>query len=219
MAIRAVGFDLDYTLAVPARERAELLAEATEAVGAEPIRREDYLEAHREHLTGETRAPIFETLLPEGRTEGTATELAERYRRAINDAIVPVAGVEAMLAELRDRYRVGLLTNGPIAAQRSKLETLGWTDAFDAAIVSGELDAGKPNAAAFGALCSALEASPEETVYVGDDPEFDVGGAKAAGLGAVQVCFEGGPGRDERADAHVDRDRLPERLPGILEAL
>jgi len=38
-----------------------------------------------------------------------------------------------MLADLRGEYRVGLLTNGPVRAQRDKLETLGWEDAFDAA--------------------------------------------------------------------------------------
>ena len=219
MPIRAVGFDLDYTLVVPARERSELLAEAVEAVGAGPIGREAYLEAHREHLTGETRAPIFETLLEGEDGEGTARELAETYRRVINEAIAPAPGVESMLADLRERYPVGLLTNGPVAAQRSKLETLGWADAFDAVVVSGDLEAGKPDPGAFEALCSALESSPAETAYVGDDPEFDVGGAKSAGLTAVQVCFEGGPAADPRADAHVDRDELPERLPEVLETL
>ena len=63
MTIEAVGFDLDYTLAVPERDRARLLADAVESVGAAPITREAYLEAHRENLTGETRAPIFEDLL------------------------------------------------------------------------------------------------------------------------------------------------------------
>lgn len=223
--ISAVGFDLDYTLVVPARERAALLDEAVDAVGAEPIGRDAYLEAHREHLTGETRAPIFEALLSGGNGEdrgdrgSRAEELAETYRRVINESIVPLEGVESMLADLHDRYRVGLLTNGPVRAQRSKLETLGWTDAFDAVVVSGELEAGKPDPEPFEELCSALQTDPEETAYVGDDVEADVGGAKAAGLAVVQVCHEGGPDRDPRADAHVDWDEMVERLPGILETL
>ena len=62
---RAVVFDLDYTLAVPERDRATILAEAAQAAGAPPLSREAYLEAHRRNLTRETREPIFADLLAE----------------------------------------------------------------------------------------------------------------------------------------------------------
>ena len=246
MTIKAVGFDLDYTLAVPESDRSRILADAVEAVGAPPITREAYLEAHRRNLTGETRAPIFEDLLGGDAVDGTdafgsdgeeghvaeadrdeergeadprAVELAREYREAVNAALVPVAGVEGMLASLRERYRVGLLTNGPTVAQREKLATLEWTDSFDATVVTGELSAGKPDGAAFEALLGALESTPGETVYVGDEVEADVGGATGAGLFAIQVVFDGGPDPDDRADAHVRRGDLARELPGIIESL
>lgn len=240
MTVKAVAFDLDYTLAVPDRDRARLLAEAVESVGAPPITREAYLEAHRRNLTGETRAPIFEDLLAgSGRKDGRgesdaeeldvdvewrdadvrAIELAREYRETINDALVPVPGVEEMLASLRERYTVGLLTNGPTVAQREKLSTLGWEDTFDATLVTGELTAGKPDAAAFEALLEVLEAAPEETVYVGDEVDADVGGASAAGITVVQVVFEGGPAPDPRAHRHVRREDLPRELPDVLETV
>lgn len=217
MTIRAVGFDLDYTLAVPDRARSRLLTEATEAVGAAPISRNAYLAAHRRNLTGETRAPIFEELVDGG--DGQADDLARAYREAVNASLVPVDGVEDMLADLRERYRVGLLTNGPTVAQREKLAVLGWESAFDEVVITGELTAGKPDRAAFEALLSALNEEAASTVYVGDEVEADVKGAMNAGLSVVQVTYPGGPAPDPRSDARVERDAIARDLPRVLESL
>lgn len=219
MGLSAVAFDLDYTLAVPARDRQTLLDEATEAVGAPPLTREAYLGAHDDNLTTETRTPIFESLLEGAETEATPTDLAVAYRERVTASLVPVAGVERLVADLRRRYRVGLLTNGPAVAQRDKLTALGWTDAFDVALVTGELDAGKPDIEAFAVLLDALDSAPDETAYVGDDVAADIGGAADAGLLPIQVCFPGGAAPDPRAVAHVDRDELADRLPEVLADL
>jgi putative hydrolase of the HAD superfamily len=157
---------------------------------------------------------VFERLFEDA---DVAAAAARAYRDRVNAALEPVPGVEAMLAGLRGRYRLGLLTNGPVVAQRSKLTALGWTDAFDAALVTGELAAGKPEPAAFESLLAELDADPAETVFVGNDVTADVQGAVAAGIDAVQVCYPDGPARDPDALAHVDRDELAEHLPAILD--
>jgi putative hydrolase of the HAD superfamily len=217
MTTAAVAFDLDDTLAVTTVDREQLLRAAMRDVGAPPRTRAAYLEAHADNLTARSREPIFERLLEGLETDATPAALARAYRERVNASLEPVPGVEAMLAALGERYRLGLLTNGPVIAQRSKLEALGWQDRFDAALVTGELRAGKPDAAAFEALLEALGTAPSETVYVGDDVDADVRGAAAAGIDAVQVLFEGGPAPDPAAMAHLDRDELAERLPALLE--
>lgn len=219
MSIEGVGFDLDHTLAVPATDRRSLLAEAVDAVDAPPIGREEYVRAHRRNLAGRTREVIFADLLEDGPEGASARELARAYRRRVNDALVPVDGAEDLLAGLRDRYRVGLLTNGPVRAQRSKLDVLGWTDAFDAVVVSGEVGAGKPDRRAFEALLDRLGTVAGRTAYVGDETEADVVGAAEAGLRVVQVLTPEGPGRHPRADRAVDRASLAADLPGVLEGL
>lgn len=219
MPIRGVAFDLDYTLTVPTRDRETLLSEAVAAVGAPAISREEYLATHRAHLTDESREPIFSDLLGRRETEADPGALATAYREAVTGALVPVEGVERLLESLREQYRVGLLTNGPARAQRAKLERLGWTDSFDAALVTGELPAGKPDGAAFEALVDALGTEPAETVYVGDDVRDDVGGAADAGLLPVQVLSAEGPPVDPRAVAAVDRGSLSRDLPDLLAAL
>lgn len=248
---RAVVFDLDYTLAVPERDRATLLAAASEAAGAPALSREAYLEAHGDVAHETTRAPIFERLLSEsegsrdsdtGDIDTAVTDTADAdtavadttvadtadadpeaiaaaYREAVAESVRPIAGAAELVTDLRRRYAVGLLTDGPVLAGRSKLEALGWTDLFDAAVVTGEVGADKPDPRAFEAVCERLGVAPEEAVYVGDDPDLDVAGATAAGMAAVQVLYEGGPDPDSRATATVQRGSLAEALPGLLADL
>lgn len=218
MSIRGVAFDLDYTLAVPDRDRETLLAEAIEQADAPPISRREYIKAHRNHLTTESRAPIFAELLADDTTETDPDRLAAAYRDAVTNALVPIPDAEALLRELRADYRVGLLTNGPVRAQRSKIEYLDWEPLFDTTLVTGELAAGKPDAAAFDALLSALGTTPQETVFIGDTPDEDISGADAVGIHTVQVLFDGGPQKDSQADAYIERDRLATDLPGLLAA-
>lgn len=223
MPLAAVGFDLDDTLCVPVRDRASILEAAAAAVDAPPIAewtsRAEYQEAHQANLTSRTRAPVFEAMLDDTSVGTDPAALATAYREQVNEALQPLDGIERLIGGLRDRYRVGLLTNGPRRAQRSKLETLGLSDAFDAVLVTGELPAGKPDRRAFDALLDGLGVEPDELVYVGDDVDADIGGATAAGCRAVQVLHAGGPKPDPRAVAHVDYGSLVEELPGLLEQL
>lgn len=218
MTVSAVVFDFDYTLTVPDRPRQEVLDEATEAAGAPDLTREAYLDAHSRHLDTETRTPIFAELLPED--SGVDPEaLADAYREKVAESLRPVAGVSGLLAELREEYALGLLTNGPADAQRSKLDRFDWMDCFDGVVITGNIDAGKPDERAFRAVLDELGVEPGDAVYVGDDPEADVEGAKAIGMYAVQVVFDDGPDPHPDADAHVERDALASELPRILDGL
>lgn len=216
MTISAVIFDFDYTLTVPARPRQTVLDESTQAVGAPDMSREEYLEAHSRHLDSDTRVPIFAELLSED-SDVDPEALADAYREKVADSLEAIEGVPGLLADLREEYALGLLTNGPADAQQSKLDRFDWVDSFDAIVITGHLEAGKPDERAFRAVLDALDVASEEAVYVGDDPEADVEGAKSAGLTAVQVLFEGGPEPHPDADAHVERDSLATDLPELLK--
>ena len=218
MPLRAVGFDLDHTLAVPDRDRAQILAAAVDDVGAPPISREAYLRAHRDDHAAVTRSPIFADVLPAD-ADVSADALASAYRRRIAEAVAPIAGAMGLLDALRADYAVGLLTNGPVKAQGDKLDALGWWTAFDATLVTGQLPAGKPDGRAFDALAGALGVETNDLAYVGDEPVADVEGATAAGARAVQVVWPDGPDPHPDADAVVDRDRLAADLPDVLRTL
>lgn len=221
MTLQAVVFDLDETLAIVDRDRSALLADACEAVGAPPFDRDDYVAAHADHRTADTRVPIFEDLLEDYGVDGEVDPeaLAVAYREAIGEHIRPIEGIEQLLDGLADDYRLGLLTNGSVGAQQDKLDRLGLESHFDAVAISGHLEAGKPDERAFQAILDELDVPADEAVHVGDQVESDVEGAKAAGLWAVQVLYPGGPEPDVRADGYVDRDSLVTGLPTVVRAL
>jgi putative hydrolase of the HAD superfamily len=130
-----------------------------------------------------------------------------------------VPGAADLVHSLRAEYRVALLTDGPVRAQEGKLEALGWTDLFDAVLVTGALPTAKPDRRAFEHLLDAVDAPPAATAYVGDHPDLDVRGAHGAGLHPVQVLYDGGPDLVPEAAATVDRDALAADLRGTLASL
>jgi putative hydrolase of the HAD superfamily len=213
---QAVGFDLDDTLAVTVRDRAAILEDAAVRAGVGgAVDRESYLRAHREHSGAESRRPVFEALVDE---RETAAALTRAYRESVSEAMETVDGAERLLSALERKYRLGLLTDGPERTQRDKLRRLGWTDAFDAVVVTGGIDAPKPEVGSFVALADALGVQPSEVVYVGDDPDRDVAGAATAGMTPVQVVYGGGPPTHPVAAGTVAREELAS-LPGLLDGL
>lgn len=215
MAPQAVTFDLDDTLAVVDRPRAALLDDATESVGAPALSRAAYLEAHAGVSSSRTREPIFERLLSDaGASEIDAGALATAYRQAIGEHLRPVRGIEELLDRLADEREIGLITNGPERAQLDKLERLGWTDRFDAVVISGRLGTAKPDPAPFREACDRLEVDPADIVHVGDHPEHDIAGARSVGATAIHVVEGECSTRDEQMV--LSRHRLPEELPRVL---
>jgi putative hydrolase of the HAD superfamily len=218
MPITAVALDFDDTLAVATRDKREILREVVSVTRAPEITREEYTREHSNHLTAESRTPIFESILDDDADVDPA-EIAAEYRRRLSESIEPVEGADRLLDTLAGAYRLGLLTNGPQIAQQAKVDQVGWGDRFDAVLPTGSLSAGKPDPRAFQAILAALDATPEETAYVGDSVEADIAGAARAGLKPVQVLVPDGPPPDDRAVAHVPRDELADRLPSVLAAL
>lgn len=210
----AVVFDLDDTLVVTERDRTTLLEDAADQAKV-PLSfdRAAYLDAHREHSGSESRFPVFEALVG-----SDAAALTGAYRAVVGEALAPVGGAEELLETLQARYPIGLLTDGPGRTQRDKLRRLGWTDRFDSVVVTGPIEAPKPDRRGFETVASELGADPGDSVYVGDDPERDIAGATAAGLDTVQVCYPDGPDPHPDATATIRRADL-RSLPSVLEEL
>ena len=99
--------------------------------------------------------------------------------------------VRPTLAAVRARgCRIGLVTNfdGRIVPL---LEALGLRPSFDALTLSNRVGAAKPDARIFAAAVTALGVPPAAALHVGDSPDDDVAGARAAGLVAVLVDRDG----------------------------
>jgi HAD superfamily hydrolase (TIGR01549 family) len=97
-----------------------------------------------------------------------------------------------VLGELRRRgYHLGLLSNVSASAAicRAELQRLGLLPFFECCTFSSELGLRKPHVTAFRKALEGLKKGdalqPQNVVYVGDSPRWDVGGAKNAGMRAV----------------------------------
>ncbi len=86
---------------------------------------------------------------------------------------------------------VALLTNSAHEPTRVKLEALHLHETFEVVVTTDTLGFGKPDVRVYREVCSQLGVAPERAVCVGDSLEWDVLGARAAGLQAVWLDREG----------------------------
>ena len=123
-----------------------------------------------------------------------------------------------MLMALRPHYKLGLITNGPSAIQRAKIERFGLAEYLDVLIVSGEVGVAKPDPAIFRLALEQLGVEPTEALFVGDAPEYDLRGAAAAGVPFVWMNPNEAELPEGLARPLATIKQLGE-LPALLESL
>lgn len=128
---------------------------------------------------------------------------------------VPFPETIPMLEELRSRgLKTGLITNGNHALQYAKIDILGLEPHFDEIIATGDYGVHKPDRAIFDIMCEKTGFTPEEMVYVGDNPVNDIYGARNAGWKTVWMKSTGY--WDEKIDP---ADREVSTVNEVIEAI
>ncbi len=103
------------------------------------------------------------------------------------DSWVALDGAEAVLDALGARgLGLALVSNFDARLDRI-LEGLGLAAKLQAVVRPAHARAAKPDARIFRAALERLGVVAEEAVHVGDDPDEDLAGARAAGLGVIDV--------------------------------
>ena len=116
------------------------------------------------------------------------------------------------LKTLRARgMKLGIITNGPSIWQSRKIDALGIAPLFDTIVISGNEGVEKPDPRIFALAMERCGVVAAESMFVGDHPGADIGGAKAAGLIAVWA-------RKEYWEAPGDVARI-DRISEVLELL
>ena len=136
--------------------------------------------------------------------------LLEDYVTQFQFHCVPFDGLGEMLERLKQTgYLLGIVTNGRGEFQRRSIDGLGIRDYFDAVVVSEEEQLRKPQIEIFQRALDTLNVQACESLFVGDNPEADVVGAKNAGMKAIWK-YNYGKKKPKEADATVDRlDEIP----------
>ena len=133
--------------------------------------------ARRERICGICRRY---RVLPDERTVG---EAAAAYAHAQQSNVRLVPGVRELLDALRGLVKIGVVTNGPSARQRGKLERFGIYP--DAVAISEDVGTTKPAPAIFRFALARLGVDPERATMIGDSWENDILGALGCGMAAV----------------------------------
>ena len=95
---------------------------------------------------------------------------------------------KSVLGELQGRYKLALISNfdHPPHVHRL-LDELALRPFFDVVVVSGDVGVKKPDPAIFTPALEQTGLTTDEALFVGDSPEDDVAGARAAGLRPVLI--------------------------------
>jgi putative hydrolase of the HAD superfamily len=98
------------------------------------------------------------------------------------------------LREARSRgIRTVVVSNWDFSLHERLRET-GLAELVDGAVASAVIGSAKPDGAIFAAALDIAGTRPDETWHVGDTPEADVEGARAAGIRPILIARDGAPG-------------------------
>ena len=218
MSIKAVVFDLDDTLwdvnpVIVKAERAhyQWLNQNAPKLTARFTERElrgyrmSLVRRHPELMHFVTRSrmrAMDECLCLSGYSDVEAAQLAEqafavfwRYRNQIE----PFPYAFEALEGLKREYIIGALSNGNADVFQTPLAE--W---FDFAFSAEGLSVAKPDPEAFQAVLDHLQCTPQEILFVGDNPEHDIEGAYRMGMKTLWVQVKPSAKAPAFYDARID---------------
>jgi putative hydrolase of the HAD superfamily len=214
--IDAVVFDLDGTL-LDRRRSFERFVRAQWERFAHVLRtvdQEQYVQTliERDRDGYAPRRELFTGMIAQFELPSASAEsLLRDYRAGFPSACLLFPDAAQTLLSLRaSGLKLGLITNGSLRMQSRKLECLALSPMFDTILISDAEGVSKPDRQIFDRALERLNTNPPRALFVGDHPEVDVAGARAAGMRAVWRRDRGVPRRVE-ADAVIEElsDLLP----------
>lgn len=100
--------------------------------------------------------------------------------------ISPYPGADLLLETLAEDYKLAIVTDGHADRQRRKIAALGIAERFRAIVFTAN-GMPKPDPWGYVEALMQLNVGPEAALFVGDSPDFDLCGARDAGLSTVYM--------------------------------
>lgn len=127
------------------------------------------------------------------------------YREIGNKRSKPIPGVEATLRALKNKkIKLGIVSNAPSLKAWLRLTESGLRDYFDYVIAFNETGKKKPHPKPFVMAIAAIKALPNEIIFVGDDINRDIKGAKRLGMITALADYEAVHKKEEIERARPD---------------
>ena len=139
-----------------------------------------------DHGVGEKSAAYAQVVSEFGLPATLAPILFDHFVTSYASFFDPFPEVLPTLRWLRDRrLKLGIITNGSIGAQESKIQRLGLAPLMEAVLISEREGVRKPDKAIFDRALARLGVDAASAWFVGDHPDADIRGASEAGLTAI----------------------------------
>lgn len=121
-----------------------------------------------------------------GCSSNLVPEMVQAYRQHV-PVIDPFPGIIDLLDSLRGRVRLGIVSDGYLEVQQSKLAALGLAKYFDSVVFSDlwGREFWKPHVLPFINVLEGIGVSASKTVYVADNCTKDFAGARKLGMSTV----------------------------------
>jgi len=105
------------------------------------------------------------------------------YRRAQSGVLFPYPHVRSTLVKLKEKNLVlGIVSDAPRMRAWLRLAEMNMTHYFDVVVTLDDTGLLKPNKMPFEKALKELKFKADEILFVGDNPERDIKGAKEAGM-------------------------------------
>ncbi|MDX8345686.1 HAD family hydrolase [Rossellomorea sp. YZS02] len=125
---------------------------------------------------------IEEFSIPKLTSEAFLDDYIERFKYSC----IPFPHILTMLDELKaEGIRLGMITNGYGRFQMDNILALKIKPYFQEILVSEWEGIKKPDTEIFKRAVERLQVEPQECIFIGDHPEYDVYGAQKAGMKGV----------------------------------
>jgi putative hydrolase of the HAD superfamily len=111
-----------------------------------------------------------------------AEKITETYLREYPFINAPVDGAVELVQKASRHFKTGVISNSLPDVQYKKIETLGLGRFFSCVVLAAEINLKKPDPAIFIYAAKQLKVLPGECLYIGDNYENDIKGAKGAGM-------------------------------------
>ncbi|MBU7592365.1 HAD family hydrolase [Metabacillus halosaccharovorans] len=130
---------------------------------------------------------VYQQLSEEFQISGIKWEgLLQDYINKFKDYCVPFDNLIQMLEELKSsNLKLGIITNGYGQFQMDNIKALGIENYFEVILVSELEGLKKPDPKIFIRALEQLNASPEQSIFLGDHPKNDVKAAQNVGMKGI----------------------------------
>lgn len=131
------------------------------------------------------------------------------------------AGAHELLEKLGQQYRIGLITDGWLEVQQTKITALNIGRHFQSIVISDQWgrDYWKPHERPFLTALAELEVQPRQAIYVADNPNKDFVGARGVGMRSVRVRHPGIYAAEEPRSAEFAPDEEIDNLEQLVPTI